>query len=213
MLVTCQRCQTRYTLDDALVPAGGAQVQCTGCGHVFVARGAPMFDDTVAMNRSERELLRSLVNDLRALRTEPQPPTQFLGDVGDEPTVRRHALDGGRLRELVNVRQVPGESPRRWFTSKEMELIVWLGAQGQPHGFQLCFGRRGDDERALTYWPGRGLSASVIDEKADPIGIKGSPTLEPNASVDLGRVRAQFAAASDELPADVRALVTRELGG
>jgi len=212
MLVTCLRCQTRYTLDDALVPAGGVRVQCTGCGHVFIARSAPMFDDTVAMNRSERELLKSLVNDLRALRTEPQPATQYLGDVGDEPTVKRRAAGEG-LRELVNVRQVPGESPRRWFTSKEMELIVWLGAHGEPFGFQLCFGRRGDDERALTFWPGRGLSASVIDEKADPVGIKGSPTLEPNAPVDLPAVRERFAALGAELPDDVRALVTRELAG
>jgi predicted Zn finger-like uncharacterized protein len=211
VLVTCLRCQTRYTLVDSLVPAGGAQVQCMSCGHVFVTHGTPMFDDTVALNRSERDLFTSLVNDLRALRTEPQPPTQFLGDLGEEPTVRRRASSDA-LRELVNVRQVPGESPRRWFTSKEMELIVWLGAHGQPHGFQLCFGRRGDDEHALTYWPGRGLSAAVIDEKADPVGIKGSPTLAPNAAVDLPKVRAAFASLGEDLPADVRALVLRELG-
>ncbi len=211
MFVTCPSCVTRYSLDDALVPVGGASVECTGCGHVFVTHQPPVFDDTVALDRSERELLTSLMSDLRALRTQPQPPTQFLGDVGEEPTVRRPANRPDALRELVNVRQVPGESPRRWFTSKEMELIVWLGAKGQPHGFQLCFGKRGRDEKAVTYWPGRGISAASIDEGSEPVGIKASPTLAPNEPVELPLVRAQFLALSGEVPEDLRVLVLKVL--
>lgn len=181
------------------------------CGLIFVTHQQPVFNDTIALDRSERELLSSLMNDLRALRTTPQPPTQYLGDVGDEPTVRRTANRPDGLRELVNVRQVPGESPRRWFTSKEMELIVWLNTNGRPHGFQLCFGKRGRDEKAVTYWPGRGLSAASIDEGSEPVGIKASPTLAPNEPVELPAVLAQFLAVSAEVPEDIRALVSKEL--
>jgi len=44
--IACPNCHTRYALDDRLVPAGGAPVQCTRCGLVFTAQrgeapGAP----------------------------------------------------------------------------------------------------------------------------------------------------------------------------
>ena len=38
MLISCERCSTTYPLDDNLVPAAGASVQCTKCGNVFVAK-------------------------------------------------------------------------------------------------------------------------------------------------------------------------------
>ncbi|MGO8969151.1 MAG: zinc-ribbon domain-containing protein [Myxococcaceae bacterium] len=37
MQIGCPQCQTLYALDDRLVPPGGAPVQCTRCGHVFIA--------------------------------------------------------------------------------------------------------------------------------------------------------------------------------
>jgi len=36
--IACPNCHTRYALDDRLVPAGGAPVQCTRCGLVFTAQ-------------------------------------------------------------------------------------------------------------------------------------------------------------------------------
>jgi predicted Zn finger-like uncharacterized protein len=36
--IACPNCHTHYALDDRLVPAGGAPVQCTRCGLVFTAR-------------------------------------------------------------------------------------------------------------------------------------------------------------------------------
>ncbi|HZN94541.1 MAG TPA: zinc-ribbon domain-containing protein [Myxococcales bacterium] len=35
--ISCERCGTTYALDERLIPAGGAPVQCTRCGHVFTA--------------------------------------------------------------------------------------------------------------------------------------------------------------------------------
>lgn len=37
MQIACEKCSTVYTLDDRLLPPGGAPVQCTRCGHVFTA--------------------------------------------------------------------------------------------------------------------------------------------------------------------------------
>lgn len=38
MDVICQRCQTRYEFDDALVSSRGTTVKCTQCGHLFRVR-------------------------------------------------------------------------------------------------------------------------------------------------------------------------------
>ena len=37
MQIACERCSTSYLLDDNLIPAQGAPVQCTKCGLVFTA--------------------------------------------------------------------------------------------------------------------------------------------------------------------------------
>ena len=44
------------------------------------------------------------------------------------------------LRELRDVRQVPGESRRRWFASDYFNLIVWYDDDDEParvSGFHL----------------------------------------------------------------------------
>ncbi len=35
--ITCEKCATSYAVDDALIPAAGAPVQCTKCGNLFTA--------------------------------------------------------------------------------------------------------------------------------------------------------------------------------
>ncbi|MDX2015250.1 MAG: zinc-ribbon domain-containing protein [Myxococcaceae bacterium] len=37
MLISCEKCATTYVLDEKLIPASGAAVQCTRCSHVFTA--------------------------------------------------------------------------------------------------------------------------------------------------------------------------------
>ena len=37
MQLACEKCATQYTLDDSVIPPEGAPVQCTRCGHVFIA--------------------------------------------------------------------------------------------------------------------------------------------------------------------------------
>jgi predicted Zn finger-like uncharacterized protein len=200
MRVTCNQCHTEYELRDDRVPVGGAQVQCTKCDHVFVARN-PGLLDTVVLSRSEKELLVSLLADLELLRRTPL--VQPLGDFDDEDTVKspvaRKAGASG-LREIANVRQVPGESPRRWFTSKDLDLILWLGSHGEPFGFQLCYGKEERDERAVTWWPERGLSHSKVDEgRRDPLSVKGTPTLSAAGTFDSAGVLARFLASKGEL--------------
>ncbi len=41
MQITCEKCQTSYVVDDKLIPAAGAPVQCTRCGSTFTAYPPP----------------------------------------------------------------------------------------------------------------------------------------------------------------------------
>src|SRR5450755_4490133 len=41
MDVRCDRCETEYELDDAIVTDAGASVQCTTCGHTFIVTRRP----------------------------------------------------------------------------------------------------------------------------------------------------------------------------
>jgi hypothetical protein len=51
------------------------------------------------------------------------------------------------LAEIRDVRQIPGEGFRRWFSDGDFDLIVWY-AGGEIAGFQLCYDK-GRRERAL----------------------------------------------------------------
>ena len=199
MRITCEQCGVTYELSDDRVPIGGAQVQCMACQHVFLVRH-PFLSDTVVLNPTEKELLASLLADLASLRQTQE--VHFLTEGDDEPTVRSvpPPRPSVGLREIANVRQVPGESPRRWFTSSDLDLILWLGPQGKPHGFQLCYGKRERDEQALTWWPERGLSHSRVDEgRTDPLHVKGSPTLQSAGPFDAAAVLARFLGSKGEL--------------
>lgn len=213
MRVTCEQCHVMYELSDDRVPVGGAQVKCTACQHVFLVRH-PFLTDTVLLNPTEKELLTSLLADLALLRKAPE--VHFLLERNDEPTVLSPPpapRPSVGLKEIANVRQVPGESPRRWFTSSDLDLILWLGPRGQPHGFQLCYGKRERDERALTWWPERGLSHSIVDEgRSEPLKMKGSPLLkEAPAQFDPAGVLTRFLGSKGELAPEYVDFVAQRL--
>jgi predicted Zn finger-like uncharacterized protein len=47
MVIVCQKCQTRFQLDDARIPARGARVRCSRCKHAFVVVPPGAHDETV----------------------------------------------------------------------------------------------------------------------------------------------------------------------
>lgn len=116
------------------------------------------------------------------------------------------------MREVHPTRQVPGEAHRRWFSSAELDLIVWCDGGGAPVAFQLCYDK-GRSERALTWEPDTGLVHSAVDDGEFEIGMryKATPVLEPDGPLDVPRVAERFAAASAELPTDIVAFVRARL--
>jgi hypothetical protein len=117
----------------------------------------------------------------------------------------------GTLRELRDVRQVPGERPRRWFASEDMDLIVWLGEGGAPAGFQLCYDK-GPHERALTRWSDGSLShAHVDDGEGRNSGYKEIAVLVEGGAFDAARVERLFLEAGKNLPEPIAGMVLENI--
>jgi hypothetical protein len=120
---------------------------------------------------------------------------------------------GRGLKEVANVRQVPGEPRRRWFESPEFDLVVWYDAAGAPESFQLCYDK-GAGERAVTWQPGTGLEHSAVDSGEDVgLGYKRAPTLTADGAYDGRGLRRRFLEASADLPSDIVAFVAARLAG
>lgn len=72
MDVTCQRCQTRYEFDDALVSSRGTTVKCTQCGNLFKVRppaGSAAQDAWIVRTTNGEELTFKAMRELQAAIT------------------------------------------------------------------------------------------------------------------------------------------------
>lgn len=114
------------------------------------------------------------------------------------------------LREIRDVRQVPGEPRRRWFTSDVMDLIVWINDANDPIQLQLCYdkGRR-RAERALTWKLGAGYTHAAVDDgEGRGARYKASPIMFADSSFDSRRISGLFLDHGADLPDDIVHFVT-----
>lgn len=106
------------------------------------------------------------------------------------------------LRELQNVRQIPGEGHRRWFSSAYFDLMVWYGDDCSFVGFQLCYDKPGV-ERALTWLRGQVSHLGVDNGELPERRHKGTPVLVADGKFDAQAVLPRFMREAVQLPADV----------
>ncbi|MDP1920159.1 MAG: zinc-ribbon domain-containing protein [Myxococcales bacterium] len=90
MLISCEKCSTTYVLDETLIPAAGAAVQCTRCSHVFTAfppgaSAAPLLDEEPTTTKRKaatsgipqgRPANQTMVFGTGAAAEPPAPPAQ-----------------------------------------------------------------------------------------------------------------------------------------
>jgi hypothetical protein len=115
------------------------------------------------------------------------------------------------LAEYRRVRQIKGESFRRWFNSRDLDLIVWFDPRGRISGFQLCYDQ-GSDQRALTWFRDKGYAHNRVDDGEDrPGGIKMTPILVADGVFERDRIVELFTAESAEIDPAVVELVGRKL--
>ncbi len=111
----------------------------------------------------------------------------------------------GVLKEIRAVRQEPGRR-RRWFEDGELDLIVWLDAQGGVEGFQLCRGTQ-----ALTWRLGAGFASGRVDE-GDESPLKNlTPIVVPNGEVPWDAFAEEFRRRSGVIETPLRELILARL--
>jgi hypothetical protein len=116
------------------------------------------------------------------------------------------------LIEFQNVSQVPGEPRRRWFTSDDVDLVVWCDESGRATAFQLCYDKA-RSECALTWKPDRGFSHRAVDDGECFRGgrYKATPILGADVPVSATLIRESFALVSAGLPVEFANFVSNKL--
>ncbi len=115
------------------------------------------------------------------------------------------------MKELVNVRQIPGESKRRWFQSENFDLIVWLTDDQGFVGFELCYDKL-SSEHAISWSKTGGFRHMAVDDGDQRPGkYKASPVLVADGLFDAKRVYSDLLEASHTLPQEVAEYVLQTL--
>lgn len=94
------------------------------------------------------------------------------------------------LVENKNVRQIQGEGFRRWFTDEDLDLIIWY-KNDEIIGFQLCYDKT-NEERALTWYKGKGYIHNKIDDGESPYTNKMTPILIPDGIFNKSEIAELF---------------------
>jgi hypothetical protein len=115
------------------------------------------------------------------------------------------------LREFPNVRQIPGESKRRWFSDDYFDLIVWLDEADDIVGFQLCYDIF-KGQRALTWHSDTGFSHHRVDDgESRPGKLKAAPVLVSDGRFDYQKIAKKFQKASQNIEERIAIFVYKKL--
>ena len=115
------------------------------------------------------------------------------------------------LSEFKRVRQIPGESRRRWFWAEGMDLIVWYGKGAEITGFQLCF-EDGGGSKAFTWDDSSGGLFYGVDDGDTCYGKhKKSPVLVPDDLFQRDQLIALFSRECPGVPDEIVALALSKL--
>jgi hypothetical protein len=119
--------------------------------------------------------------------------------------------DVTHMRERNNVRQIPGESRRRWFSSSDFELIVWLSETQDILGFELCYDKD-DAQRSIAWSQTTGFRHMAVDDGEQRSGkYKSTPILIADGLFDARRVHSEFLKSSHSLPENIASHVLQTL--
>ncbi len=96
------------------------------------------------------------------------------------------------MEERVGVRQIQGESKRRWFASDDFDLIVWLSDDERLIAFELCYDKRGK-ERSIRWSNNSGYLHMAVDDGEQVLGKhKETPILIADGLFDSKQVHSNF---------------------
>ena len=115
------------------------------------------------------------------------------------------------LTEATDIRQIPGEPKRRWFSDDDFELIVWIDYNDIIVGFQLCYDKR-NNMRALTWKaPSTYYHDRVDDGEVHPLQPKATPVLVADGTFDYQRIAAMFLKESTAIDSTIARFVYKRI--
>ena len=116
------------------------------------------------------------------------------------------------LIEFKGTQQIAGERRRRWFSSTDMDLIVWYGEDDSIAGFELYYDKN-IREHVFIWGADSGFVHLAVDdgEQKPVLDYKEAPILIPDGHVDPNRIRYLFEGSREHLPAEVATLVLSKL--
>jgi hypothetical protein len=115
------------------------------------------------------------------------------------------------MKEQINVRQIPGESKRRWFYSEDFDLIVWVSDDNDFIGFELCYDKR-RKERSIAWNNASGFRHMAVDDGEQSMGKhKASPILVADGVFSARNIYSTLLKVSPLLPKDVAIFVLQVL--
>ena len=118
------------------------------------------------------------------------------------------------MNKLIELQsdQCPVEN-RRWFSSSDVDLIVWFSETQSVTAFELYYDKN-INEHVLIWRKEKGFSHQAVDdgEQKPALNYKEAPILIPDGIFDPERIRKLFERLQEELPATVAKIVRQELG-
>jgi len=101
---------------------------------------------------------------------------------------------------------------RRWFSSSDLDLIVWFSESQSVKAFELYYDKN-INEHVLIWRKEKGFSHQAVDdgEQKPALNYKEAPILIPDGIFDPDRIRQLFERFQEELPATVAKMVGQEL--
>jgi predicted Zn finger-like uncharacterized protein len=85
MIIQCENCQAKFSLDDSMIPEQGRKVRCSKCRHVFLAKQPTTMSPRQQMDSMDMRLEEE-VDSLAAEEDVPSPSEE--GVQNFEPTVK-----------------------------------------------------------------------------------------------------------------------------
>lgn len=111
------------------------------------------------------------------------------------------------LREIGPVRQVPGEPRRRWFSSANCDLVVWVEPDGSPVGFTFSYDKQHREHALVWNAQGHFEHTGIDSGETHPLRYKASPLHVADGTFDGDRVAEIFRRESVQVPGEIAGFV------
>ncbi len=114
------------------------------------------------------------------------------------------------MYRILNVRQVPGEDFKVWFTDDYWDLFIWIDKNKRVSSFQLGYGKPAE-EQMIIWRRGGGITAARVSDGEENLTENRTPMLTENSDYDLDSVIKRFSEDSKKINSKISDFVISTL--